>query len=90
MREKNMLESQNGTEASDSLVAIFGAINIGLAGASKLVDNLGPILHDLLTAGQCAVAVVTVIYVWRKAQEIKRKAKVKIIEHKKKKTKPKY
>lgn len=67
----------------ETAVGLFGAINLGLTAFSRLVDNIGPVLHDLLTAGQCAVAVVTVIYIWRKAQSLKRKANVKTKKRKK-------
>lgn len=61
----------------ETAVGLFGAVNLGLTAFSRVVDNIGPILHDLLTAGQCAVAVVTVIYIWRKSQTLKQKIAVK-------------
>lgn len=68
----------------ETTVGLFGAVNIGLVAAARLVDNIGPVLHDLLTAMQCAVAVVTVIYIWRKASAIKRKSKLMPKKKKKK------
>lgn len=67
----------------ETAVGLFGAVNLGLTAFSRLVDNIGPVLHDLLTAGQCAVAVVTVIYIWRKSQTLKRKVAVKTKKKKK-------
>jgi hypothetical protein len=68
----------------ETAVGLFGAVNIGLVAASRLVDNIGPVLHDLLTATQCAVAVVSVIYIWRKANAIKRNANIMPKKKKKK------
>lgn len=56
----------------DRAVGFFAAANVGASGFSKVIESIAPTLDLLLTVGQVAVAVVTVIYVWRKATNAKK------------------
>lgn len=56
----------------DRTVGLFAAVNVGASGLSKVIESIAPALDLLLTMGQIAVAVVTVIYVWRKATKTKK------------------
>lgn len=56
----------------DRAVGFFAAANVGASGFSKVIESIAPTLDLLLTAGQIAVAIVTVVYVWRKAINVKK------------------
>jgi len=59
-------------------VGFLAAGNLMLSGAENFLSKAEPALHFLLSCGQIAVAVVTVIYILRKVQTVKtRKRRVR-------------
>jgi hypothetical protein len=57
---------------SDQAVGFLAAINLMVASVAKFFQTLAPAVDALVSLGQFAVAVVTVVYIWRKAQAVKR------------------
>jgi len=60
-------------------VKVYGAaaVGVGTPVANVFIDTATPILSVLVTIGQIAVAAVTVLYIFRKAQAINRDNKKK-------------
>lgn len=56
-------------------VVLLATANLSLASVRGLAENLMPIFQALVPLGQVAVAIVTVIYIWRKAHLLGRKRK---------------
>jgi uncharacterized protein (DUF2062 family) len=52
-------------------IGFLASANLAAAGIQQLISTWEPILRTLLVVGQIAVAVATVVYIWKKAQVIK-------------------
>jgi len=57
--------------AHDSGMGVILAFNIAVSALSDIVAKIEPFLHTVLTAGQIAVALVSVYYIWRKARAVR-------------------
>lgn len=56
----------------DHPILLLGAANIGMEAAHKFIDAWMPVFTALVSIGQVAVAVVTVIYIIRKIHLLKK------------------
>lgn len=54
----------------DHPVMIFAAANLGLEAVHKWTDLIQPVISSLVSLGQVAVAIVTVIYIIRKTNRL--------------------
>jgi hypothetical protein len=59
-------------------VGLLAAGNLMLSGFESFLAGLEPILHCALAVGQISVAAVTVVYIWRKAQAVKRSKETQV------------
>lgn len=63
-------------DPSDIRLACFAILNFGLAGVKELLVDFEPFLHSALAFGQIAVAVVTIVFVFKKIKALKKGQKV--------------
>ena len=61
-------------ETVESRIALLASANLSLSGVAKILQSLEPVLNVLVTVGQIAVAVVTVIYIVQKTILLRRDA----------------
>jgi hypothetical protein len=65
----------------DNLKVFFAAtFGFGSPVANLFIDSSIPLLNALVLVGQISVAVATTVYIWRKAQALRRKNKRKTNE----------
>lgn len=58
---------------NDHPILLLGAANIGMEAVHKIIDAWMPVFTALVSLGQVAVAIVTVIYIIRKIRMLKTK-----------------
>lgn len=59
----------------DHGIPFLAAGNLGIAAIQNFLSTAEPVLRTVLLLGQVAVTVATVVYIWRKAQAVKKPAK---------------
>ena len=60
-------------QIDDNHVGLLAAANLGIGAVSKWLSILTPVVGVLVSLGQVAVAVVTVIYITKKTKKLSQK-----------------